>query len=172
MSGRIFQFEDEFQSWAQHIGGRFIKRPNSFECVLPNDSGVVHIDADTAYIHGTSGTKIQAGPYAITTSGVLDGTPDDTVQSISNPMKLVTTLDDDFGTIEFFNTWNVFSSDRDMLRVEVQFDTEINIAADNWGALSPEQRGERLNALPDSHHREILIREIRSSGLEIRGLDE
>lgn len=172
MSGRIFQFEDEFESWTNHIGGRFIKRPDSFECILPNDAGVVHIDSDKAYIHGLSGTATQAGEYAIQTNGVRDGTPDETIQHIDDPKKLITTLDGNFGTIEIFNSWRPLNSDRDMFRVEVHFDEEINVVEDNWGEMTPEERGQRLNALPESHHKQIIIQELKSSGLEIIGLDD
>lgn len=172
MSGRIFQFEDEFQSWAEHIGGRFIKRPDSFECILPNDAGVVHIDSDTAYIHGVTGTNAQAGNYAIQTNGVKNGAPDETIQQIDDPKKLITTLDGEFGTIELFNTWSPFDSDRDMVRIEVHFDKELDVAKDNWGQMTPKERGERLNALPESHHKQIIIQELKNSGLEIHGLEE
>lgn len=171
MSERILKYREEVETYCTHIGGKFISRDSSLECHLPNSLGVIHISPEEAYIHGLQSNIESSGEYEVRTNGVKNGSPDREIQSLTSPKRIITTLDDTFGTIEIHDCWDAMSKNGDMFRVEMHFDSDA-VLAQNWGDMIPQKRGDKLSSLPDSHHKEIIIREIRAAGFDIAGLED
>lgn len=164
-------YKDKLKTWITHIGGSFKEiSPHITEYYVPDTDLVVHLNEEEnkLYIHGFNGaSQVETDELRIRTSGLDEGNPVDNKREITNPNFAMLTLDDRVGSIEIKESPRPYYQDTDMLKigVSVQDDSE-SIVSISWSELSPEERGEVLDDLPDSHHKQILKRELKASGLE------
>lgn len=162
---------EKLKVWVSHIGGSFKEVSDTItEFYIPETNLVVHVDQDKneLYVHGFNGrSQVETDTFRIRTSGLDEGDPVDDKRTISNPNFAMVTLDDIVGSIEIQESPKPYYQNKDMLKIGISIiNNSESMVSYSWSDMTPEERGEQLKNIPDTHHKEILIEELESSGLD------